>query len=160
MNQDLTKPEWLNLHLISLPEEPVGFVYKITRIADGKFYIGKKLLRSKVTKKPLKGKRFKRHSTKESDWKTYWGSSKELVADIEKYGTEAFKREIIYPCDSKFDLAYSELLTQINYNVMNPHTLTYNGIINVRLRRPRWTPNDVKKIITDLEKENGPVIKW
>ena len=40
----------------SILDQYVGFVYKITRISDGKSYIGKKLLKSRRTK-ILKGKK-------------------------------------------------------------------------------------------------------
>ena len=52
---------------------------------NGMMYVGKKLAKFKTTKKPLKGKKNKRRGTKESDWKTYWGSSEKLTADIEKH---------------------------------------------------------------------------
>ena len=58
-----------------ISEEYIGFVYLITNLTNNKKYIGKKLTKFKVTKKPLKGKKNKRRSTKESDWRTYWGSS-------------------------------------------------------------------------------------
>jgi hypothetical protein len=124
--------EWL---LKECETEPVGFVYIITRMTDGKFYIGKKLMRFKRTRKPLKGKRFKRHYTVESDWKTYWGSSNELLADIEKLGKSSFRRSILCVCYSKHDLAYQELRMQLAKDVMNPYVNTYNGILNVRLRK-------------------------
>ncbi len=54
-----------------ISEEYIGFVYLITNLTNGKKYIGKKLAKFKVTKKPLKGKKNKRRSTKESDWRTY-----------------------------------------------------------------------------------------
>lgn len=115
-----------------IKDEYTGFVYLITRIKDGKFYVGKKLLRFKKRVKS-KGKRA-RISYVESDWKTYWGSSKELQADVEKLGTAAFKREIISVCKGKQILSYYELLCQIERNVMIPETNSYNQIINVRLR--------------------------
>ena len=64
-----------------IPEGYVGFVYLITNLTDNRKYIGKKLAQFKVTKKPLKGKKNKRRSTKESDWKDYWGSSPSLIED-------------------------------------------------------------------------------
>jgi len=65
-----------------LPENCVGFVYLITNLVNDKKYIGKKLARFKVTKPPLKGKKRKRRSTKESDWRDYWGSSDHLNNDV------------------------------------------------------------------------------
>ena len=53
----------------------IGFVYMVTDKETGMKYIGKKGFFSKVTKPPLKGKKRKRRSLKESDWKKYCGSS-------------------------------------------------------------------------------------
>ena len=58
-----------------LPEDCEAFVYLITNKKNGKKYVGKKLAKFKTTKPPLKGKKNKRRGTKESDWKTYWGSA-------------------------------------------------------------------------------------
>jgi len=131
---DLTKPVWLFGNK-PLPTTlgTLGFIYKITRLSDGKFYIGKKLLLFKKRQK-RKGKRDKL-SLVPSDWKTYWGSSNELLADIEKLTTTSFKREIVRFCNTKWDLAYEELKLQMKYDVMNPKTNTYNGILSVRLRK-------------------------
>jgi len=67
-----------------------GFVYCITNLQTGKKYIGRKYFTSR--RKPRGGKR---KVTSESDWKRYYGSSKELKQDINKFGRSLFKREII-----------------------------------------------------------------
>ena len=110
----------------------VGFVYLITNLMNGKKYIGKKLAQFKVTKKPLKGKKNKRRSTKESDWRTYWGSSDKLNADVESLGTEKFTREILYFCTSRSELSYLEAKEQFDRKVLETDEY-YNGIINVRV---------------------------
>ena len=115
-----------------IPEEYVGFVYLITNLNTGKKYIGKKLSKFKVTKKPLKGRKNKRRSTKESDWKTYWGSSDKLNADVEDLGTENFTREILYYCTSRGELSYLEAREQFDRKVLETDEY-YNGIINVRV---------------------------
>jgi hypothetical protein len=129
---------WDNQELLELhvkAKSALGFVYKITRKSDGKFYIGKKLLFFK-TKKKRKGKRAVR-GLKESDWKSYYGSSNDLKVDVAKLGKAAFTREVIHICQSKFQMSYLELLEQLKYNVMDCKVNTYNGIINVRLRKPK-----------------------
>ena len=78
-----------------LPKDCEAFVYLITNTTNGMMYVGKKLAKFKTTKKPLKGRKNKRRGTKESDWKTYWGSSERLIADVEKHGEEQFTREIL-----------------------------------------------------------------
>jgi len=109
-----------------------GFVYKITNLKTGQYYIGKKFFHKKKTLLPLKGKTRKRHSTVESNWKDYYGSSAWLLEDIETLGKESFKREILHHCKNKFDCAYFELKEQMNNEVLFDN-MSYNGIINVRL---------------------------
>ena len=115
-----------------ISEEYIGFVYLITNLTDGKKYIGKKLAQFKVTKKPLKGKKNKRRSTKESDWRTYWGSSDKLNADVEHLGPENFTREILFYCTSRGELSYLEAKEQFDRGVLKTDEY-YNGIINVRV---------------------------
>ena len=115
-----------------ISEEYVGFVYLITNLTNGKKYIGKKLAKFKVTKKPLKGKKNKRRSTKESDWRTYWGSSDHLNADVEQLGPNNFTREILYYCTSRGELSYLEAKEQFDREVLKTDEY-YNGIINVRV---------------------------
>ena len=67
-----------------------GFVYCITNLQTGKKYIGRKYFTSR--RKPRGGKR---KVTSESDWKRYYGSSKELKDDVKKFGRSIFRREII-----------------------------------------------------------------
>jgi len=113
-------------------EEYVGFVYLITNLTNNKKYIGKKLTKFKVTKKPLKGKKNKRRSTKESDWRTYWGSSPHLQEDVEKIGPDNFTREILYYCTSRGEMSYLEAREQFDRKVLETDEY-YNGIINVRV---------------------------
>ena len=84
-----------------LPEGSVGFVYLITNLTNNRKYIGKKLAQFKRTKPPLKGRKNKRRSTVESDWREYYGSSDELSADVAELGPQSFKREILFYCTSK-----------------------------------------------------------
>ena len=67
-----------------------GFVYRITNNQSGKQYIGRKYFVQK--RKPRGGGR---RRTSESNWKQYWGSSKELNADRKRLGSDTFSREII-----------------------------------------------------------------
>tara|TARA_B100000963_G_scaffold45112_1_gene33586 strand:- start:298 stop:726 length:429 start_codon:yes stop_codon:yes gene_type:complete len=115
-----------------ISEEYIGFVYLITNLTNNKKYIGKKLAKFKVTKKPLKGKKNKRRSTKESDWRDYWGSSDTLNADVEHLGPENFTREILYYCTSRGELSYLEAKEQFDREVLKTDEY-YNGIINVRV---------------------------
>ena len=138
---------WINNHR-ERENDDIGFVYIIINKETKRFYIGKKQLISKVTKKPLKNKRNKRHSYKESDWEDYWGSSKDLLLDIKRYGEPRFVKIILKFVKSKWMMSYVELLYQLYYNVMHHKVNTYNGIINIRLCKPSeriWNMEKISK---------------
>lgn len=118
--------------LDELPEGCEAFVYLITNLSNGMMYVGKKLAKFKVTKPPLKGKKNKRRSTKESDWKDYWGSSDRLNADVLELGAEYFTREILHFCPSRGIASYLEAREQFERRVLETDQY-YNGIINVRV---------------------------
>lgn len=90
------------------PNDAAGFVYLITRLRDGKKYIGKKTFWTAVTKPPLKGKIRKRRSKKESDWKSYWGSNAELQEAVKSEGESGFTRIILRLCKTKSEMSYYE----------------------------------------------------
>ena len=87
------------------PEDAFGFVYLIECFKNGKKYYGKKLL-TKAAYKQVKGKRKK--IRKQSDWKTYFGSSKELLEDVKLFGEDCFKRTILRFCKSRGECNYFE----------------------------------------------------
>lgn len=115
-----------------IPEGVIGFVYLITNNTNNKKYVGKKLAQFKKTRPPLKGKKRKRRTTVESDWRDYWGSSDHLNADVENLGPENFTRQILYYCKSKGELSYLEAQEQFKRKVLLTDEY-YNGIINVRV---------------------------
>ena len=130
----MAKSEWqYNGQVVSeLPESCVGFVYLITNLTNNKKDIGKKLAQFKKTRPPLKGKKRKRRTTVESDWRTYWGSSEHLNADVAQLGEDNFTREILYYCESRGELSYLEAKEQFDRGVLETDEY-YNGIINVRV---------------------------
>ena len=115
-----------------IPDEYEGFVYLITNLTNNQKYIGKKLAKFKTTKPPLKGRKNKRRGYKESDWKTYWGSSDRLNEDVQNLGIEKFTREILYFCKSRGEMSYLEAREQFSRRVLETDEY-YNGIINVRV---------------------------
>ena len=115
-----------------LPEGCEAFVYLITNLVDHKKYVGKKLAKFKTTKKPLKGRKNKRRGTKESDWRTYWGSSEHLNADVKELGEKQFTREILHYCPTRGVASYLEAQEQFERKVLETDEY-YNGIINVRI---------------------------
>jgi len=114
-----------------------GFVYKTINLKTGKFYIGKKTFlhnkKKKLTKKELAAMPVTRGRTTttkieqvDSGWRDYYGSSKELVADIKTYGKENFKRIILDFCDTKKQLTYSEVFWQMTERVLFVDTYNDN----------------------------------
>lgn len=115
-------------------ENVVGFIYKITNVKTGKFYIGKKSLfhsrKTKITKKEkaiTKSRKVFKRVVKESDWATYYGSCAELSLEIQDNGPQHFKREILELCCNKKYLNYCELSYQIKLDVLTANS--YNGNI-------------------------------
>jgi len=114
--------------LEDFPENCVGFIYLIKNRTTGKIYIGKKSLYSNTNKKLTKKeiaeqtgpgrKPTKKLVTKESNWKVYMGSSKELLADIKEFGEDIYMRDILHFCYSKKQLTYYEINYQMKYNVL------------------------------------------
>ena len=100
-----------NKVLDKIPDDAVGFVYRITRknlnedISSPIYYIGKKNFYLKSGKK-------------ESNWKKYYGSSEWLKKHIEKYGEEIFEREILRICYSKIEMTYYETMLQITLDTL------------------------------------------
>jgi len=127
-----------------LPKDCEAFVYLITNLLNHKKYVGKKLAKFKTTKKPLKGKKNKRRGTKESDWKTYWGSSAQLIDDVEKLGEHRFTREILYYCPNRGTASYLEAQEQFERKVLETDEY-YNGIINVRIGGSKILRESLKK---------------
>ena len=126
-----------------LPDNIEGFVYLITNTTNNRKYIGKKLAKFKKTKPPLKGKKNKRRSKVESDWRDYWGSSDHLIADVEKIGEKHFTREILYYCASRGIASYLEAREQFEREVLLTDDY-YNGIINVRIGGSKILKENVK----------------
>ena len=100
------------------PEEYQGFVYQITEIESGKKYIGKKFFwKPKILPKTKTRKR--RIKTRvESDWRSYYGSSKEVQQIVEDKGSDSFKREILRLCKTKGECSYYEAKLQFEYDVL------------------------------------------
>ena len=90
-----------------------GYVYRITNLQTGKQYIGRKYFTQR--RKPRGGKR---KVTSESDWKKYYGSSKELKDDVKKFGRSIFRREII---------SLHATLGKVNYE--EPKQLFLNNVL-------------------------------
>ena len=128
-----------------IPEESVGFVYKITHIPSGKFYIGKKSLESvrnvKIGVRELKKLKEERKAAgiggraplkkkvrKSSDWEKYYSSNEWITEQVKEGKQEEFKREIIQFCNSKKSLSYYEVYWMFKYDVLSDEN-SLNGNI-------------------------------
>jgi len=123
-----------------LEKEIMGFVYRIDHIPSNKSYVGKKFLvftrKQKLGKKELKlfegqkGRppKFKIVS-KESDWKTYWSSNKQLLELVKNEPKENFKRTILHFATSKKELTYFETKYQFLYEVLEKSNEFFNDNI-------------------------------
>jgi hypothetical protein len=113
-------------------ESYIGFVYCITNLTNGKRYIGKKLLKFKRSKR-VKGKT--KRFLVDSDWRTYWGSNKSLIADVESLGEDKFRRDILRLCASKSQCNYHELREQMVRDVLLKPDEYYNSYVGTRINR-------------------------
>lgn len=112
-----------------------GFVYQITNKITGKKYIGRKYFTGK-----RKGKRVP------SDWKKYYGSSKDLQADVLEHGKQNFSRAILSLHESRGDTNFYEVKTQIERNVLEAKNASgeyeyFNTNIALRYFRLKKIPN-------------------
>ena len=107
------------------PENTYGFIYEVTHLPTGKKYLGKKVLyferniklgkreteelKEERSQKGLKGRTPKKKKViKESDWKKYYGSQKEIRELVKKETLENFSREILDIAENKKYLTYLE----------------------------------------------------
>lgn len=112
-------------------EDNCGFVYLIENLIDNKKYIGKKLFHSTRTK-VIKKK--KKKVKAESDWKKYYGSNLELIADVEKHNNHNFKRTILRLCKTKGECNYFEAKEQFALDVLRNNEY-YNTWISVKVHK-------------------------
>ena len=117
-----------------IPPEYFGFIYRITDKETGEMYIGQKRMRRTKTLPVTKTRKRKQKLLVESDWRTYYSSSKHIQNNISKGLEGLYKREILRFGYSKGDLNYLEMLEQIKCNVLMDAKYL-NGIINVRIHQ-------------------------
>lgn len=98
------------------PHDYFGFIYEITDETSGKKYIGKKQYwmakrvsgcRAKVSDR--QSKKWKPNCWRESDWRTYEGSSKTLKGWMKDHPDHKYSYRIIRQCRSRGTLHYAEV---------------------------------------------------
>ena len=128
-----------------------GFVYLITNLHSGKGYIGCKQY-----------KLYTKLKERESDWKTYTGSSKWLNEDIKKIGKKHFKFEIIAEYKNRRSLRYYELYYQMKFNVLSStiegtdEQAYYNSRVGGKFYRPveSYEDPEYRKKLSEIMKNS------
>ena len=106
-----------------------GFCYLLTDLENGKQYIGRKYFYSIRKKKGIRKK-----VRSESDWKSYYSSSKKVKQMVLESGHNRFKREILSLYVKKGQVNYNETKLLFQHNVLeavdeNGERLYYNDNI-------------------------------
>ncbi len=100
------------------PEEYQGFVYMIEEKDTNKKYIGKKFFWKPKTLPITKTRKRRVRTRVESDWKDYFGSSKEVQQLVEQKGKSNYNRVILKLCRTKGECSYYEAKMQFEYDVL------------------------------------------
>jgi len=99
------------------PSQWFGFIYRISEIDTGREYLGKKQF-FMMRRVAVKGRKNKKITYKESDWKKYTGSCIALNEQIKIKGMKNYKFEILSLHKTKASLYYAEVKAQIMEDVM------------------------------------------
>ena len=126
--------------LADMPEGTIGFIYKITNVETGEYYVGKKNVLSvrkrKFGKKEiaaLTDKRMKHWEmvTKESDWKDYRSSND----TVKNWPMGSSKLEILRFCSNKKSLTYYELQEQFSHDVLGDELALNDNLLGKFFRK-------------------------
>ena len=90
-----------------------GFCYILIDLENGMNYIGRKYFYSVRKKKGIRKK-----VRSESDWKTYYSSSKKIQQMVLESGPNRFKREILSLYKKKGQVNYNETKLLFQHNVL------------------------------------------
>lgn len=90
-----------------------GFCYILTDFENSKQYIGRKYFYSVRKKKGIRKK-----VRSESDWKSYYSSSKKIQQMVQESGPNRFKREILSLYKKKGQVNYNETKLLFQHNVL------------------------------------------
>ena len=130
-----------------VPSSSIGFIYKITHLPTGRWYIGRKML---TKNKTPQSKGVKNKAKVKSDWEDYWSSSELLKHLVIEHGEDKFHREILLFCETRAGLTLSEeYCLHVSGALFDP--LSLNNNIRAKIFR-KWfmkTPNlfnELKKL--------------
>jgi len=111
-----------------------GFVYLVTNTDTQQKYIGKKTFHRQTWLPANKSRKRRKKVLRESDWRSYAGSSPEVLQLVEDHGVRLFDRKILHLCESKGMMSYLEAKEQFDRDVLLDDTY-YNAIIQCRIHR-------------------------
>lgn len=143
-----------------MPEDVFGFIYEVTHIPSGKKYLGRKQLiynrKKKIGKRQTERLKEERKAAgeknwwtvpkyeyvkKESDWKTYYGSSKDVKKLLEEGTEEEFIREILDFSFHKKQLNYKETKLLFERGVLEKDEYINSNI------QGKWYKKDTKDTV-------------
>ena len=101
-------------------ENAFGFIYLIRETKTGMMYIGKKMFRG--TGKSNKGR--------QSNWKTYTSSSKEINSLIEQNGKDSFEFYVLEQYYTRGGFSWAETWSQCYVEVPSNNHIWYNRFID------------------------------
>lgn len=135
-------------------DEWFGFVYRIVEKNTGKSYIGKKQFHEH-RRKTVAGRKNKMRTKKESNWRSYTGSSKELNEQITLNGKDNYIFIIESLHKTRASLTYAEVRKQILEDVLraknnNGDRLYYNKQVgSVKFLPPEEHSEETKTRISN-----------
>lgn len=131
--------EYQGQKVIDMPYQKYGFIYLI-EYESGKKYIGKKSFFSFQTLPPLSGQKKKRKVIKQSNWRIYAGSCKDIVKDKIK------AKVMLEFANSKQHLTYLE----------EKHLFAYNVLLDDSF----YNKNIAGRYFLNIEKSVGEFLKY
>lgn len=145
-----------------------GFIYLIENTVNGRLYVGKKQYWAasgnfRNRSSHISTDKWRPEQWKPSDWNYYTGSSRELNADIKKFGKDKFRFIILSQHSTKGDLHYEEIKEQAVRNVLAEKLtedvyLYYNkSIAAIKFRPPdHHSDSTIEKLSLSLSGEKNP----
>lgn len=130
--------------LKDMPKGTIGFIYKITNGKTGEYYIGKKNVLStrkrNFGKKEialLTDKRLKTYEmiTKESDWRLYRSSNKQVQEWFKDETNDQLELRILRFCSNTKSLTYYELQEQFAHDVLGDELALNDNLLGKFFRK-------------------------
>ena len=130
--------------LNDMPKGTIGFIYKITNGKTGEYYIGKKNVLStrkrNFGKKEialLTDKRLKTYEmiTKESDWRLYRSSNKQVQEWFKDETNDQLELRILRFCSNTKSLTYYELQEQFAHDVLGDELALNDNLLGKFFRK-------------------------